>query len=734
MGDSISRPTVSLCCILKDELKNLPRFLESVKGCFDEIHLTDTGSTDGSVAYIESLMGRPNPADSKISLHHFAWVDDFAEARNFSFSHAKTDFLMWMDLDDVMNGREEFIKWRDTIMKIGDFWAATYNYQLNEQGKPVCSFARERVIRNGLNLKWKYFVHEGIPPVSDVKKVVDCMYATSWSINHVRDQEDIKKDKSRNLRLCEQRVDTLDARMLYYYGKELFENGKPREAYPHLKKAIGEEKLEGHDRVMGVQYACMAALLCEEWDTAILLAHQGLALDPNRAEFFVIIGDAYLKKSAWLQAVPYYEAATKCPYRGEAKIQGALYAHEDSYKHYPVNQMARVYANVGDMDKAEAMAKRGLDLGENPESRGILNDVLKIKEAAGVTITTPRPKSEDLVIAGVPQGFYEWDEEIYEKMGIGGSETAVVEMSRWISRLTKRRVLVFNNREFPKSFDNVHYLPAKDLPNYYKEHEPKVTINWRHNIKVSDSPTYIWCHDLSVQNIENAYYEKVIALSNFHRDFIHTLFGVPLDKIWVSRNGVNPDRFLESQEKVPGRVIFSSSPDRGLIRAMKVMDQVVKEIPGAELHAFYGVDNMLKAGRKAEADEIMVEVAKRPFVKFHGNVSQKELTKQMGQAEVWLYPTCFLETFCITAIEAVCSKTFPVVREWGALPDTLKSYRDLSQAAVIDSDCELEAEVNKYASVVVDAMRSRKWETIDSSPDRHSWESVAKEWIDFMGL
>jgi len=305
-----------------------------------------------------------------------------------------------------------------------------------------------------------------------------------------------------------------------------------------------------------------------------------------------------------------------------------------------------------------------------------------------------------------------------------------------MSRLTKRRVLVFNNREVAKSFDNVHYMPAKELPNYFKWNAPKVNINWRHNMKVTDSPTYIWCHDLSAPGIENTYYEKVIALSEFHKNFIHGLFGVPLEKIWVSRNGINPDRFLKGLpiEKDPGRVIFSSSPDRGLVRAMRVMDEVVKVLPHATLHAYYGVDNMLKAGRKVEADVILAEVSKRPFVKFHGNVSQKALVAEMQRSEVWLYPTCFLETFCITAIESICSRTFPVVRDWGALPNTLSSYRERGSAAVIDSDCELESEVKVYAEAVVDALHNKKWSQIVPSPEVHSWESVAKEWIDFMGL
>ncbi len=70
------RKTIALACILKDEVQNLPQMLASVDGCFDEIHLTDTGSTDGSLELIKSYIEGPNPANTPIFLHHFKWVND----------------------------------------------------------------------------------------------------------------------------------------------------------------------------------------------------------------------------------------------------------------------------------------------------------------------------------------------------------------------------------------------------------------------------------------------------------------------------------------------------------------------------------------------------------------------------------------------------------------------------------------------------------------------------------
>lgn len=95
------RPYIALACILKNEIENIDRFLSSFEGCFDVIHMTDTGSNDGSIELIEKYQnGSPdeNPAKTPIKLHHFKWIDDFSAARNFSFSHAETDYIAWGDL------------------------------------------------------------------------------------------------------------------------------------------------------------------------------------------------------------------------------------------------------------------------------------------------------------------------------------------------------------------------------------------------------------------------------------------------------------------------------------------------------------------------------------------------------------------------------------------------------------------------------------------------------------
>lgn len=733
------RPTISLCCILKNEHKNLPRLLASVRDCFDEIHLTDTGSTDGSVELITEWAIEDvakNPANTPIILHHFKWIDDFSAARNYSFSHATTDYVMWLDLDDVLSDAKAFIDFRDEAMAIADMWMATYHYALDAKGLPTCSFARERIVRTSLGLQWHYFVHEGILPVSKVKPNLGVHYAPTWSVKHLRDEDDLKQDRSRNLHLFERAAKPLSSRMRYYYGKELFENQKPLEAFQELINAIAEPDLEQHDRVMGVQYACLAAAQLNQFEKATQLALQGLLLAPQRAEFFCIIGDCLIKQNRFQDAPPYYEAALRCNFQGDSPIQGPVFQHGDSYRHYPVLQMARVAANMGNIPEARRLLDRAIAMGQTAETIGMKAELEKIVGAMG-TGMEQRKKTTDIVITCPPGTLYPWDHKVYAEQGVGGSETAACEMATWLSRLTGNRVIIFNAREAKATFGKVEFWPTSELPAYFRDFSPLSHIAWRHTMKLSDDPMYIWCHDLAAPGIENhRNYEKVMALSPFHRGYLKNLFGIPEDKIVVTRNGIEPKRFATpvKRAKEYGKVVYSSSPDRGLDYAIQVMDEVVKAVPEAKLHIYYGFSNMEKLGHKAEVERIQKLMAGKEHIVYHGNLPQDELTEELESACVWLYPTNFLETFCITSIEMLCSGVYPVTRRWGALQNTLETAEALGMATLLETAGDTPENVSPYVREVVHAILDKKWERVLVDPSAFSWKSVAEEWLEILQL
>lgn len=729
----MKRPSIALCMIIKNEAHNLGPLLQSVKGCFDEIHITDTGSTDSSIEFLQSInkqraegSGFWSEGFPEINVHHFTWVNDFAAARDYSFSHAKTDYIMWIDGDDVLSSAADFIKWRDTVLHAGHYWLAVYNYSFDDKGVPNCKFIRERVIKRDHGFGWEYFVHEGL--VQKEGKQFWPQRVSTWWVNHRRTEEDKKQDHLRNVSMMDGRdMSQVQPRMKFYYGKELFENGFPDKAGKPLMESITSGKLDIHDNLLAIQYAAQSAFSMKAYPQAIDLLMNGLRLMPNRAEFYVLLGDVYLTQNQFNNAIVNYRAATQCQMDD---LGGIIVTASAAYGEYPQTQLAKIFLQTGNVVEAKKYIEWLIE-NKFPAGLGLMPDYNRIKDLS--TVRENLPKSDDIIItcpAGGPVS--NWDENTLKTVGHGGSETAAIEVAKFLKRKTNKRVKIFHQRDFRAVMESgVEYLPISELQGYLQNVEPSAHIAWRHSSRLTKAPSYIWCHDLVCQGADRSEnYDKIIALSEFHKDYLVEANHVKREKIVLGFNGIDPQNFVAKFEKDPLKVVFSSSPDRGLVQTIEIC-KIAREQSGLDikLHCFYGFDNMRKGGQGDWADRIELKIKENPFVTMHGQVSKETLMQHFKEASVWLYPADFIETFCITAIESLCAGTWPIVRRMGALPFTLKEAIEKDMCDFLDVEAKDEASFKIWADALVSAIKEEKWKRVKVDPESYGWEKVADHFI-----
>lgn len=733
----MSRPTIALACILKNEAHNITPLLQSVRGCFDEIIMVDTGSTDNTVEFLTKINSKIVADDSewkgfsKINIKHFSWINDFSAARNYSFAQATSDYIMWLDLDDSLSDATAFIKWRDHVMHAAHYWVALYNYNFTPSGSVDCKFIRERVIRNNHGFKWEYPVHEGILQVEGNKFWPQRV--TSWTVNHRRTAEDRKQDHLRNLKIVESvDLEKMHPRMKFYYGKELFENGHPEKAGKPLLEAIKSSDLDMHDRILSIQYAAHSALISKAYPQAIDLLMNGLRLMLSRAEYWCLLGDVYVAMGDIGNAISAYNAALVC---NPNDLGGIVVVYEHAYRSYPHSQLARIYLGAGNIDNAMEHID-WMQKNNHPDVPGMLAEIERIKDLG--TIRENLPKTDDVIITCPPGGVVtDWDENTLASHGHGGSETAAIEVAKWIKKKTNRRVKIYHPRKARAEMaSGVEYHPLQELVGYLHNLEPKAHIAWRHSMRLTKAPSYVWCHDLQCQGADKTdNYDKIIALSGFHKHYLQETNGVPEDKIILGFNGIDPDNFKMKCEKDPLKVVFSSSPDRGLVQTIDIVKKA-RELSKMDikLHCFYGFDNMRKSGHGAWADSIEKKIKENDFVIMHGLVTKDVLMTHFKEAGVWLYPADFIETYCITAIEALCAGTWGIVRSMGALPYTLSQAIKDGMVDMLDVEVKDDASTGLWANALVEAIIDRKWLRVNVDPQTYSWEKVADNFIQEMSL
>lgn len=221
--------------IVKDEEEVLERALKSVEGIADEIIIVDTGSTDQTKKIALKYTDK---------VYDFVWCDDFAKARNYSFSKATMDYCMWLDADDIISeeNREDLINLKKTLSNDTSVVMLKYNAEFDHNNKPTFTYYRERLLRRKDNFKWEGFIHEVISPRGKI------LYS-DIAITHSKIKS---SDANRNLRIFREKLNqgiVFTPREIFYYARELFYHQLYHEAIAEFKRFLNTKREIGRAHV-----------------------------------------------------------------------------------------------------------------------------------------------------------------------------------------------------------------------------------------------------------------------------------------------------------------------------------------------------------------------------------------------------------------------------------------------------------------------------------------------------
>ncbi len=229
---------LSVCLIVKDELKVIARCLESVKlkmgDLVDDIIVVDTGSTDGTREMLRTL-------DCKS--FDYKWCDDFSKARNFSIDKAKNDWVFILDADEFIVEcdlvklkymlEEQYIEYIGEV----DIW----NYGDVEGLTHVDAvvprlFNRKEVVYTGI-------IHEE-PKMKNDKKVklreIPILLHHTGYINEIAEEKD---KANRNIELIKKSLEQEESMYLtMHLAKSYMRKGDFQNAIENLEKVIFNEE------------------------------------------------------------------------------------------------------------------------------------------------------------------------------------------------------------------------------------------------------------------------------------------------------------------------------------------------------------------------------------------------------------------------------------------------------------------------------------------------------------
>ena len=225
---------IDSCLIVKNEEENIKKLIEQLLIFSDEIHITDTGSTDNTINIINEFVKN----NSNVYLHHFEWTMNFSEAKNYSLTcyDVKADYQFWCDGDDLLTDNllkkiKTFKEDPQVVNEMADIYYMNYMYNKFCSNPRSTFHVRTSLLKVSSNLKWFDPIHEYIA-INNLL-VLNTSYFDSNNDEYIEHQRKHYVG-SRNLDIFMNMEKTgwkFDSRNYYYYMAELFNNGYTKLSY-----------------------------------------------------------------------------------------------------------------------------------------------------------------------------------------------------------------------------------------------------------------------------------------------------------------------------------------------------------------------------------------------------------------------------------------------------------------------------------------------------------------------
>lgn len=721
-------------------------------------------------------------AYSKLKVVQYEWSEDeksdgfihFDRKRNWLVEQLDCDYYFRLDTDDRIANPDEIRPVAEKAKQAGiSVVYCLYEYSRDINGVVNAAHWRETIIKKSENLRWNKHIHENVI-CSDMSTFRMHM---EDSIRLIHDVNDTHADEScaRNIKylLTEFKKDgaKTDPRTIAYLGRTFLATGNLDQAKFFLVKHITASGWD-EDRYMSrVQLAEVHKQL-GEMEEAKLCCFEAMDERPDYPDAYLKLSEVYFDQQNWEKTIHWGEIGVKTP-----TPRSMTLIDPSSYTWRPALILAYSYFMLDNYEKANQLfkyvkktapniefVKSNSDMFEKAEAdynfvKSFIHVLSYIKSADSEKVKhlfDALPKSLDdnahiatlrnrhlpvkkwekgSVVIFCPKSLEKWADPSVES-GIGGSEEAVIYMARELTKLGKK-VTVYNGCEDMEGvYNGVTYLSNH---RFNPRDEFDTIISWRTSIyafPIKGQNRWVWLHDVPptvdfpkshIQNLD-----KILVLSEYQKSLLPK--HVPADKVFVSSNGINTPDFEElGVERNPRRCIYASSYDRGLEYYLKLWPEVLQAIPDAELHIYYGwnnIDKLIRDGDmtlKAFKDK-MLKLMDQPGVFEHGRVGHKQLNEEYQKAGLYTYPSSFQEISCIAAMKAQANGCVPITTNYAALMETVKS------GVKVNGSMEKPETQEEYKKQLIRALRDTTHQEAlrkqtAGLKEAFSWGAVAQIWV-----
>ena len=672
---------IHLCIMVKNGGTMFERVLQENLPYIDCWTVLDTGSTDGTQDVVRRIL-----KDKKGELYEEPFIN-FRDSRNRCLELASSRCKYTLMLDDTYVIRGDLRKFLTLIRS--DQFANSYSLLILSDDTEYYS---NRVLKSVDKLRYIYTIHEVIQQKDNVTVVIPKDQATIFDYRADYMEKRTMDRKRYDLdRLFDMLAEDPDnPRHLYYLGQtyNLLEDWESAAKYFELRAT---SKLEGFKQEAVDSYFELARLynfkLGKPWALCEETYRKAYDLDPSRPDPLYFIGIHYLMEGQKEIAFDHFKRAFQLgyPVHAQFSLKPTL-----SYYFLPKFLASLCYEfedyRLG-LRACQLFLEKGVMVAKK---EAIEADVVIMRDWNTVfqhlcqmpSLTNPTYSTTPLFVFVADGGWGPWTGRDILTKGMGGSETYIVEMARYIQASGSYQVIVFCRCLDIDVFEGVQYRPIESFHSFVANTTVETCVISRYSeylpvaIRGHVENVYLVLHDLGPTGLIIPLHKKlkrVFCLTEWHKQYFLKGFPMCEGLVDVFSYGLDQNRFPKGIGKKPHSFLYSSFPNRGLLPLLQMWPRIVDKWPDATLEVFCDLDH--EWTNRVAGDVVVAirsELAKGlKGVTVRGWASKADLASAWMSTDIWLYPCTFQETFCLTALEAAYSGCLIVCSDLAALQNTV---------------------------------------------------------------
>jgi len=194
--------------------------------------------------------------------------------------------------------------------------------------------------------------------------------------------------------------------------------------------------------------------------------------------------------------------------------------------------------------------------------------------------------------------------------------------------------------------------------------EDKIRIYHLHDLPLDPEASHL------KDSTSRSRFHKLVFSSNWQYQQFRDYLGVPYDlNSTVIETGIEPIPMVDKpKDKI--RLIYTSTPHRGLEILVPVFVSLAKNDPNIELDVFSSFGIYGWQDRDKQYEPLFDICRNHPQINYHGWADNETVRAAYQKAHIFAYPCIWQETSCRSLIEAMSAGCVSVHPNFSALTDT----------------------------------------------------------------